>query len=144
MVRRMHMMIRLSSILASACFQVTLLSPLMNMERPFSEIFPSGNLLIALEPMGLSKFRKKYGITYIHRDRQTYLKKLFVFKTFKSFYWLQKNFIFHSANLKILIKLFYHLYYMFTDTHEKFEVESLASFSAMKSYSSTNTRNTGQ
>ena len=52
------MMIRLPSmgILACVCSKVTLLSFLINMESPFSEILPSRNLLIALEPMGLSKF----------------------------------------------------------------------------------------
>ena len=39
---------------------------------------------------------------------------------FKLFYSFQKNFLFHSANLQILIKLLYHTHYMFIN------VESLA------------------
>ena len=58
---------------------MTLLSSLMNTESQFSQILPSRNLLIALEPNGPSKFRKKYGtITHIHGNRKTHQTKLFV------------------------------------------------------------------
>ena len=51
---------------------VTLLSALMRTESWFSEILPSRDLSIAQEPIGLSKFRKKYGITHIHDNQKTY------------------------------------------------------------------------
>ena len=52
--------------------KVTLLSALMSTESRFSEILPSRNTLIVLEPIDLSKFCKKYGFTHIHRNRKTY------------------------------------------------------------------------
>ena len=45
--------------------KVALFSALMSTESRSSEILPSINLSIALEPIGPSKFRKNYGITHI-------------------------------------------------------------------------------
>ena len=120
-----------------------------------SEILPSRNLSIAQEPIGRSKFCKKYGVTHIHGIERlinltkiacfTPLEKAY-FKIFTGFRGISNS---TSPNLKILIKLIYHSHYMFTDTYGKFEVRSLASSSAKKcyslvSYSTTNTRKTGQ
>ena len=118
-------------------FKVTLQHTLMITESQFSEVLLSRNLLLALQPIGLSKFCTNYGIAHTLGNRKTYLTKLFVFTAlekahFKIIHYLQKNFIFHSANVKILIKLFYQTHDMPTDTHAKFEVKSLASSSAMK------------
>ena len=42
------------------------------MESQFSEILTSRNLLIALEPIGLSELRKKYGITHVPSNGKRY------------------------------------------------------------------------
>ena len=59
--------------------KVTLQHALMSTESRFSEILLSRNLLIALQPIGLSKFCKKYWIAHTLGNRKTYLTKLFVF-----------------------------------------------------------------
>ena len=97
---------------------------------------PSSNLSIALGPLGLSNSVKIMVLLIFmaiknHNKQDCLFSRLLEKAHFKLFCWLQKNFIFHSAYLKILIKIFYHLLYMFTNTHAKFEVASLASFSAM-------------
>ena len=61
---------------------MTLQQALMNAESRFSGIFLSRNLLIALQPIGLSKFCKKYEIAHILGDRKIYLTKLFAFAAF--------------------------------------------------------------
>ena len=96
----------------------------MSKESRFSEILLSRNSFIALQPIGLSKFCKKYGIAHALGNRKTF-NKLFVFTAFekahfKIIHYLQKNFIFHSANLKTLIKLFCQTQDMLTDTDAKF------------------------
>ena len=75
----------------SLVFNVTLQHALMSTESWFSEILLFRNLLIALQPIGLSKFCKKYWIAHILGNRKTYLTKLFVFTAmekahFKIFY----------------------------------------------------------
>ena len=57
---------------------MTLQHALMSTESRFSLILLSRNLLIALQPIGLSKFCEKYGIAYTLGNRKTYLTKLFV------------------------------------------------------------------
>ena len=71
--------------------KVTLQHALMSTESQFLEILLSRNLMIALQPIGLSKFCKKYGIAHTLGNRKTYLTKLFVFTAlekahFKIFY----------------------------------------------------------
>ena len=62
-------------------------------------------------PMSQPAAGKKYGITHILGNRRIYETRLFVFMAlgkanFKVFCYVQKSYIFHSANLKILIKFF--------------------------------------
>ena len=63
--------------------KVTLLSALMSTECRFSEILPSRNFSIASEPIDLSKFCKKFGITHIHGKRTTYQSKIFFFLCYR-------------------------------------------------------------
>ena len=53
--------------------KVTLQHALMSTESGFSEILRFRNLLIALQPIGVSKFCKKYWIAHILGNRKTYL-----------------------------------------------------------------------
>ena len=71
--------------------KVTLQHALMSTESRFSEILLSRNLLIALQPIGLPKFCKKYGTAHTLGNQKTYQIKLFVFTAlenahFKIFY----------------------------------------------------------
>ena len=66
---------------------------------------------IALQPTGLSKFCKKYGIAQNIGNQKTYSTKLFVFTAlemahFKIFYKLQENFIFLWGRCEVLTLLF--------------------------------------
>ena len=78
----------------------------------------------------------KYGITHtsIHGSQKAFQPKLLVFTAlekahFKILHW---HFIFRSANVKTLIKLFHHSHYMFTDTYAKIRSQKLASLSAIR------------
>ena len=53
--------------------KVTLQHALMSTESGFSDILRFRNLLIALQPIGLSKFCKKYWIAHILGNRKIYL-----------------------------------------------------------------------
>ena len=66
-----------------AWFKMTLQhTALMSTESRFSEMILSRNFLIALQPIGLSKFCKKYGIAHTLGNRKTYLTKGFAFYGF--------------------------------------------------------------
>ena len=56
----------------NAPFNMTLPSALMSTESPFSEILPSRDLVIALEPICLLKFCEKHGINHINGNRKTH------------------------------------------------------------------------
>ena len=58
---------------------MTLQHALMSTDSRFSEILLSTNLLIALQPIGLSKFCKNYWIAHTLSNRKMFLTKLFVF-----------------------------------------------------------------
>lgn len=82
--------------------KVALLSTLTGMESRLSEIFLSRSLLITLEPIGLSRFCKKYGINNIIGCREIYQAKLLVLTVFEKahfelFHIVQKNFIIHPV-----------------------------------------------
>ena len=98
--------------------KVTLLSALMSTESQSSEVLPSRNLLIALEPIGLSKFCGSI--------------VLLIFMAIERY--VNQNCLFSRLWRRLISNylLFCHSRCMFTDTHAKFEDKSLASFSVIK------------
>ena len=93
-----------------------MLSALMTTESRFSEILPSRNLLTALEPIGLSRFCEKVWYHSYSWQSKDILDKTVCFLLGKTHFWLQGNFIFHSVNLKILIK-FFHIHVSALNVH---------------------------
>ena len=97
-----------------ARFKMTLqhAAALMSIESRVSEMILSRNFLIALQPMGLSKFCRKYGIAHTLGNRKTYLTKGFALT------------VFEKAHFKIFYLLqnqtFRQTHNMLTDTHAKF------------------------
>ena len=88
----------------SVPFKVTLQHAPMSTESRFSEILLSGNLLIALQPIGLSKFCKKYGIAHTLCNRYHHVvldyRVLNFFYRFQSHTALQTSFLFFALGLK--------------------------------------------